>query len=134
MSKRNGKIRSRARDRPAGDRRPEGQDVQAAVRTGVMGANLGWLTQYMRASTDLASSETIYAAVLRIANALGTMPVHLYKETERQRSDPRDYLLSLRPNRRQSAFAFKQAMEICRNTEGRAYAVKRFDAGTAGRA
>ena len=134
MSKRSGKIRSRARDRPAGDRRPEGQGVQAAVRTGVMGANLGgdrrlgWLTQYMRASTDLASSETIYAAVLRIANALGTMPVHLYKETERQRSDPRDYLLSLRPNRRQSAFAFKQAMEICRNTEGRAYAVKRFDA------
>lgn len=137
--KRNRSMQTRARDRPetpstACGRSPslkrEARDgeIQAAAHGGVMGMNLGWLTQYMRAGMDLASSETIYAAVLRIANALGTMPVHLYKGTERQRNDPRDYLLSLRPNRRQSAFAFKQAMEICRNTEGRAYAVKRFDA------
>ena len=74
----------------------------------------------------MAENETIYAAVTRIANAFATMPVHLYRGTERMRDDPRDMLLSLRPNRRQSAFQFKQAMEIYRNTEGRAYAVKRF--------
>lgn len=111
-------TRGRARDRPAAS-------VQA--RTGVIGSNIPYLTASMRATQDLASSETIYAAVLRIANALGTMPVHLYKGTERMAGDPRDFLLSLRPNRRQSAYAFKQAMEICRNTEGRAYAVKRFN-------
>lgn len=126
MSKHHGKPRSRARDRPGDNRCPMGSDVQA--RSSVQGASLGFMTQYMRTSTDLKSSETIYAAVLRIANALGTMPVCLYKGTERQRQDPRDHLLSLRPNKRQGAFAFKQAMEICRNTEGRAYAVKRFNA------
>lgn len=116
--RRQGNTRGRARDRPAAS-------VQA--RTGVIGASIPYLTASMRATRDLASSETIYAAVLRIANALGTMPVHLYKGTERMAGDPRDFLLSLRPNRRQSAYAFKQAMEICRNTEGRAYAVKRFN-------
>lgn len=134
MSNKHGKPKARARDRPgdnrcsAGDRRPSGGQAAQAAAQGVRGANLGWLGQYMRTSADLKSSETIYAAVLRIANALGTMPVYLYKGTERQRQDPRDYLLSLRPNKRQGAFAFKQAMEICRNTEGRAYAVKRFNA------
>lgn len=128
--KRNRSMQTRARDRPAGDRRPAGGQSaapQAAAR-GVQGVSVGWVTQYMRAMNSMEASETIYAAVLRIANALGTMPVHLYKGTQRQTQDPRDYLLGLRPNRRQSAFAFKQAMEICRNTEGRAYAVKRFNA------
>lgn len=115
-------ARGRARDRPAAD-------IQA--RAGVIGSSIPYLTASMRATQDLASSETIYAAVLRIANALGTMPVHLYKGNELLAGDRRDVLLSLRPNRRQSAYAFKQAMEICRNTEGRAYAVKRFDASGA---
>ena len=127
MGKKRGRnAGSRARDRPAGDRRP-GEVYSAA--TGVRGVNLAWMTQVMRAGSDMATSETIYAAVLRIANALGTMPVHLYKGTERMKDDPRDYLLGLRPNRRQSAYEFKRAMEICRNTEGRAYAIKRLDAG-----
>ena len=135
MSKKNGKLRTRARDRPAGGQSlAGGQNMAVQARSGVLGAStgserrLGWLMQYTRAMSSMEASETIYAAVLRIANALGTMPVHLYKGTQRQVNDPRDYLLSLRPNRRQSAFAFKQAMEICRNTEGRAYAVKRFNA------
>lgn len=123
MGKRQRKaMRTRARDRPTS----EGKVYNVA--SGVRGANLAWTLDSMRASQSLASSETIYAAVLRIANALGTMPVHLYKGTERMIDDPRDYLLSLRPNKRQSAFEFKRAMEICRNTEGRAYAVKRFNA------
>lgn len=122
--KRRNNAQSRARDRPEGDRRPE---VNARAG-GVTGARLAWSGGGVRQLTDIASSETIYAAVLKIANALGTMPVHLYRRYERMAEDPRDYLLSLRPNRRQSAFAFKQAMEICRCTEGRAYAIKRLDA------
>ena len=124
MGRKNGRnARGRARDRPTGDQRPE-----INARTGsVKGASLGWVRGGVRQMTELASSETIYSAVMRIANTLGSMPVHLYRGTERMKDDPRDYLLSLRPNRRQSAFAFKQAMEICRNTEGRAYAIKRLD-------
>lgn len=81
-----------------------------------------------RADVSLASSDVVYAAVTRIANALATMPIHLWQGDKRLTSDPRDIMLSLRPNRMQSAYMFKQAMEINRLTEGRAYAVKRFDA------
>lgn len=115
--KKNQSAQGRARDRP--------QNAASSVQ----GARMAWTRGSVRPLTDIASSETIYAAVTKIANALGTMPVHLYRGYERMDGDPRDVLLGLRPNRRQSAFAFKQAMEICRNTEGRAYAIKRLDAG-----
>ncbi len=112
-------IESRARDRP---------QATAAKSAGVI--RLDHVTHgYSRAGGELAASEVIYSAVTRIANALATMPICLYHGNTRLRDDPRDVMLSLRPNRLQSAYAFKQAMEIYRNTEGRAYAVKRFDDG-----
>lgn len=126
----------RARDRPQ-------TSAAAAVNLGAFprgeGAGSGRMTSgvrsmpltrpaaHTRAAADMASSEVIYSAVTRIANAIATMPIHLYHGTKRLTDDPRDALLGLRPNRRQSAYLFKQAMEIYRNTEGRAYAVKRFD-------
>lgn len=79
------------------------------------------------ANAEMGTSEVIYSAVSRIANGLAVMPVHLYKGEAICTNDPREQLLSLRPNSRMSAFAFKRAMEIYRCTEGRAYAVKRFD-------
>ena len=115
MAKRGRRRAQAARDRPQAQ-------AQGAVRltypTGTWGV----------ASYAMATSEQIYSAVTRIANALACMPFHLYKGYDIQRDDPREVMLNLRPNRRQSAFAFKQAMEIARNTEGRAYAAKRFDA------
>lgn len=130
MSRRNGRsAKGRARDRPTAaetaQQRTPAARAQSTPYAG-RGASLR-LMQGARTGHDMASSEVIYAAVMRIANTLATMPVHLYKGGERQRGDIRDHLLSLRPNRRQSAWQFKQAMEICRNVEGRAYAVKRFD-------
>lgn len=114
--------RPRARDRPGA-----GVQAMTAQQAAGSGAQLSPASQTTRTAYDLATSETIYAAVSRIANALATMPVHLYRGTERMESDPRDVMLSLRPNRYMSAFAFKRAMEAHRNTEGRAYAIKRFD-------
>ena len=116
MSRRGrGAAGSRARDRP----QARAQGGQASMR----------MTQaYVRAGADMCSSEVIYSAVSRIANALATMPIHLYQGFERRTDDVRDMLVSLRPNRRQSAFLFKQGLELWRNTEGRAYAVKRFGA------
>lgn len=105
----------RARDRPQ------------ARAVGERAIHMELAPGYVRASAEIRSSEVIYSAVSRIANALATMPVQLYRGDERMAGDARDALLSLRPNRRQSAFLFKQAMEVYRNTEGRAYAVKRFN-------
>jgi len=106
-------TQGRARDRPqsAGTGRP------ALTWSGVYRA---------RAEATLATQETIYAAVTRIANALATMPCRLYRGTEIA-DDPRDAMIALRPHRMMSAYAFKRAMEGYRNTEGRSYAVKEFD-------
>ena len=121
------KARSRARDRPTASVSPAVKNM-TAQQVMSRGVSLAYPRQTAsRASVEMVSNETIYAAVTRIANALATMPVRLYKGTELMRDDLRDELLSLRPNQRQGAYMFKQAMEIYRNTEGRAYAVKRFD-------
>ena len=116
---RKGKLQSRARDRPVRNQ---------AAGAGARSAILTYPRVMSRATADIATSEMVYAAVSRIANALATMPCYLYHGSERQKGDPRDVMMSLRPNRRMSAYAFKRAMEINRNVEGRAYAVKRFDA------
>ena len=127
-----GAPRPRARDRPQTPqqamRQAAGARAMSAQQATAGGAVFYPDTRTSRAAYDMATSETIYAAVSRIAGALGTMPVHLYRGTQRMADDPRDVMVSIRPNRRMSAFAFKRAMEIYRNTEGRAYAVKRFDA------
>lgn len=108
--------------------RPQAMTSQQVAARGVVLMPAGYST---RSAYDMATSETIYAAVSRIAGALATMPVHLYRGTERQTQDMRDVMMSLRPNARMSAYTFKRAMEVHRNVEGRCYAVKRFD--TAGR-
>lgn len=89
-------------------------------------ALLPWIRQGGAAS-DLGA-DVIYAAVTRIAGALGTMPVSLYRGREEAAGDPRHWLLHLRPNRRMSAASFKRAMLGWVLTEGRGYAAKRFDA------
>lgn len=119
--------RPRARDRPQGTANTR-ISAMTAQQAAARGAVLAPMVSSTRTAYDLATSETIYAAVSRIANALATMPLHLYRGTERMADDPRDVMVGLRPNRMMSAFAFKRAMEAHRNTEGRAYAVKRFDA------
>lgn len=122
------RAQSRARDRPTAAAAPGARNM-TAQQVMSRGVSLAYPRHAVsRASMEMVSNETIYSAVTRIANALATMPVRLYKGTTLMVDDPRDYLLSLRPNGRQGAFKFKQAMEINRNTEGRAYAVKRFDA------
>lgn len=114
-------AQGRARDRP---RAQTASGVRAAAfdRAGIYRS---------RAETALATQETIYAAVTRIANALATMPCHLYRGTELAQEDARERIVALRPNRMMSAYAFKRAMEGYRNTEGRSYAVKLFDASGA---
>lgn len=76
-----------------------------------------------RADVTLQGHEAIYAAVTRIANTVASIPVHVYKERERQDTHPLEKLLNLSPNPSMSAYIFKQTMEAFRNTEGMAYAL-----------
>lgn len=77
-----------------------------------------------RADAVMQGSEAIYAAVSRIANAMATMPVHLYRGCELQTDHPAEQLLAYSPNDNMTPFTFTQTMEAIRNIEGRAYALK----------
>ena len=80
-----------------------------------------------RTGMEMASSDVISGAINRISKAFALMPIRLYRGWTPVTGDVRAELFTLRANRRQSAYQFKLAMELCRNTLGRAYAVKRFD-------
>ncbi len=80
-----------------------------------------------RADRMIEGNEAIYAAVSRIANTVAAMPMHVFKGWERQDNHPLERLISLEPNPNFNAFSFRQTMEVLRNTEGNAYALKVLD-------
>lgn len=79
--------------------------------------------QRTRADATIRANEAIYAAVSRIANAVASMPLHLYKGYELQARHPLERLVSYAPNESFTPFSFLQTMEVYRNTEGNAYAL-----------
>jgi len=68
----------------------------------------------------------IFAAITKLANAMASLPLKLYKNREHQRDHPLDYLLSTAPNGHMTAFNFIQTMEVLRNAHGNAYAMKQY--------
>lgn len=71
----------------------------------------------------MTNSEAIYAAVSRISNTIASVPMHLYKGQEIQRSHPLERLVAYAPNPCMTPFIFRQTMEANRNNEGNAYAL-----------
>lgn len=102
---------AQARDKPNSQRRS--RDLRTVNRP--------------RADNTIQGNEAIYAAVSRIANTMASMPMHLYKGYELQTNHPLERLVGLEPNANFSAFSFRQTMEVLRNTEGSAYALKVLD-------
>ena len=80
-----------------------------------------------RADRTVEGNEAIYAAVSRISNTVASMPLHLYKGWEIQRDHPLERLINLEPHPGYSAFSWRQTMEVMRNTEGNAYALRVLD-------
>ena len=77
-----------------------------------------------RADNTIQGNEAIYAAVSRIANTMGMIPMHIYRDYAIQPKHPLERLLALEPNPNFTAFGFRQTMEVLRNTEGNAYALR----------
>lgn len=75
----------------------------------------------LKARKDLTGSEAIYSAVARIASTMACMPLHLYCNHEILCDDARERAVSYAPNANQTPFGLKLAVEVCRNTAGRAY-------------
>ena len=80
-----------------------------------------------RADMTIEGNEAIYAAVSRIANTMASMPMHYYKGYEIQTDHPLERLVNLEPNPNFTAFTWRQTMEVLRNTEGSAYALRVMD-------
>lgn len=85
--------------------------------------NLRWINR-PRADNTIQGNEAIYAAVSRIANTVASLPMHIYKDYMLVPEHPMERLLNLEPNPNFTAFGFRQTMEVLRNTEGNAYALK----------
>ena len=80
--------------------------------------------QRPRADRTIEGNEAIYAAVSRISNTIASIPMHYYKGYEIQKDHPLERLVSLEPSPNFTAFSWRQTMEVLRNTEGSAYALK----------
>lgn len=80
-----------------------------------------------RSSNTLATNETIFAAVSRLSNSMGGLPLKLYKDytpiTDHRIAD----LLSNSPNPNMTSFDFIRTLETFRNTCGNGYALKEYD-------
>lgn len=77
-------------------------------------------------SEVLANNETIFAAVSRLSNSLASLPLKLYKDFEPVYNSLSD-LIANAPNPNVTSFDFIRTMEVFRNIEGNAYALKRYD-------
>ena len=78
-------------------------------------------------SHTLASNETIYAAVSRLSNSMGSMPLKLLWDYRPITDHPVSEILTVSPNPNMTSFDFIRTLETCRNTSGNAYAMKDYD-------
>jgi HK97 family phage portal protein len=74
-------------------------------------------------SGQLASNETIFAAISRLSNSLSTLPLKLYREFKPVETDISDKI-SNAPNNNMTSFDFIRTIETHRNVHGNGYALK----------
>lgn len=88
-------------------------------------AILGSYRRFSFYNRDLATNETIYAAVSMLSKAIASAPVNVYKNYNKL--NPSEHKLAemfkFGPNSFQTMFNFMQLMETLRNIKGAAYAI-----------
>lgn len=72
---------------------------------------------------ELMGSEGVCAAVTRLANAFGSMPVHLYRGNRVQEGHPLEALMAFAPNANMTPFMFRYALMASLGIYGVAYAL-----------
>lgn len=80
-----------------------------------------------RSTHTLANNETIFAAVSRLSNSMGALPLKLFGEGFKQITNHHAADLIDQPNPNMTSFDFIRTMEAIKNTEGNAYAMKEYD-------
>ena len=72
-------------------------------------------------NTQLATNETIFSIITRLANTMSSLPVKLYKDFDVVNNGISDLLIN--PNQNMSGMEFINKLEVSRNEHGNAYAV-----------
>lgn len=73
-------------------------------------------------NSKLATNETIFSIISRLANTVSVLPIKFYKNQQPQSGHVHDVLVN-DPNQNMSGFEFMNKMEVTRNETGNAYAV-----------
>lgn len=106
-------------------------DPQAA-ESSVSGNFSPWFSPYnmftVRASNTLATNETIFAAVSRLSNSMGSLPLKLLCNFVPVSDHFAADLVVNSPNPNMNGFEFIRTLEAHRDTFGNAYALKEYDA------
>ncbi|MBY6758645.1 phage portal protein [Clostridium botulinum] len=89
----------------------------------------GGNNRFSFASRDLATNETIFAAVTMLSNGVASAPLSVREDYKKLK--PRENnlarLFEYGPNPNMTTFQFIRCMETIRNTKGTAYAIKEYD-------
>lgn len=85
-------------------------------------------SKFSFSNRDLATNETIFAAVSILSNAIASAPISITQDYTKLK--PKEHslarLFEYGPNSRTSTFQFIRLMETLRNTKGAAYAIKEY--------
>lgn len=104
------------------------------VKTAAFMAKAGWSGQGFDFSnwfgrtfwgidnSQLATNETIFSVISRLANTVSALPIKLHQNYEVIQNDASDTLLN-EPNQNMSSFDLLNALEVSRNEHGNGYAI-----------
>lgn len=73
-------------------------------------------------NSKLATNETIFSVITRLANTLSILPIKLHQNYDLTMNQAADVLLN-EPNQNMSSFDFINALEVSRNEHGNGYAI-----------
>lgn len=73
-------------------------------------------------NSTLATNETIFSAITRLANSMATLPIKLYQNYEMKHNEVSDLLIN-NPNPNMTGFEFIRNLETSRNETGNGYAL-----------
>lgn len=99
----------------------------AGASTGWKGATWDFTNWFGRTfwgidNSQLATNETIFSVISRLANTLSALPIKLHQNYDVIHNDVSDVLIN-DPNQNMSSFDLLNALEVSRNENGNGYAV-----------
>lgn len=104
------------------------------IKRAIFGAATGWngtgfdFSNWMGRTfwgidnSKLATNETIFSVITRLANSLAMLPLKLYRSYDLAFNQAADVLIN-GPNQNQTSFEFIRGLETLRNEKGNAYAL-----------